>query len=91
MPPVARLLFVLMVCSILVVGVSATAQGAPDHKVTLCHGTASDTNPYVEITVDFHALAGHFDGTEPGHGWRNHPDILLTDDVTECPSGGGEG
>ena len=31
---------------------------APDHKVTICHRTNSDTNPYVVITVDI-ASAGH--------------------------------
>ena len=30
------------------------------HKVTLCHATGSSTNPYVLITVDYHALKnGH--------------------------------
>jgi hypothetical protein len=31
-----------------------------EHKVTLCHATGSSTNPYVMITVDYHALKnGH--------------------------------
>jgi hypothetical protein len=34
---------------------------APDHQVTICHRTNSDTNPYVEITVDI-ASSGHLKG-----------------------------
>ena len=48
-------------------------------KVEICHGTASDTNPYVLISVDESALAGHFDGTAPGHGANNQPDFFPTD------------
>ena len=32
------------------------------------------------ITVDANALNGHFDGTDPGHGPRNLPDLLVADD-----------
>jgi hypothetical protein len=31
-------------------------QPDPEHKVTICHRTASDSNPYVEITIDEAAL-----------------------------------
>lgn len=44
------------------------------HKVTICHGTASAKNPYVMITVDYSALAGHFNGTASGHGKNHFPD-----------------
>lgn len=87
---VLRRAAVLVACGLLAIGVVATAQGARDEKVRICHGTASATNPYVLITVDEHALAGHFDGTAPGHGPNNHPDVLLADGETECPGGGGE-
>ena len=44
-------------------------QPAPDHKVTICHATNSDTNPYVEITVDIASTGyvehGHSDHTGP--------------------------
>lgn len=30
-----------------------------DHKVTICHATGSDKNPYVEITVSVNGLNGH--------------------------------
>jgi hypothetical protein len=36
-------------------------QPAPDHKVTICHRTNSNTNPYVIITVDI-ASSGHLKG-----------------------------
>ena len=36
-------------------------QPAPDHKVTICHRTDSNTNPYVEETVDI-ASSGHLKG-----------------------------
>jgi hypothetical protein len=35
-------------------------------KVTICHRTGSDRNPYVQITVDEHALEAH----------RRHGDII---------------
>jgi hypothetical protein len=30
-----------------------------EHKTTICHATGSETNPYVLITVDNHALKAH--------------------------------
>lgn len=85
---VPRLTGVVTACSVLSIGLVVTAQAAPrDHKVTICHATASDTNPYVLITVDEHALAGHMrpDGaTAPGHGKNNFPDVFPVDGV--CPS-----
>ena len=73
----------------LAVAVAAQAGGGAD-KVLLCHGTASATNPYVLISVSENALQGHFDGTAPGHGWRNAPDVLLGDYATceDVPAGG---
>lgn len=58
---------------------AVTAQGAGADKVLVCHGTASDTNPYVLIKVSRNALKGHFDvqggvPVGPGHGKQNAPD-----------------
>lgn len=44
-----------------------------DHKVAICHGTASAKNPYVLIIVDESAKATHLNG----HGPNNAPDFAL--------------
>ena len=43
---------------------TASQSGADDHKVTLCHRTNSETNPYVVITID---KAGVFKTGHDGH------------------------
>lgn len=59
------------------------------HKIGICHGTASEKNPYVLIYVDLHALKGHFDGTAPGHGKNNHPDFIAGNGGCDTRDGGG--
>jgi hypothetical protein len=72
-------------------GLAVTAQ-AGDDKVSICHGTASDSNPYALIHVSENALAGHLDGTGPGHGKNNHLDYLLPAGQDDCTGvHGGEG
>ncbi len=60
------------------------AQAGNGNEVLLCHGTASATNPYVLISVSENALNGHFDGSEPGHGWQNAPDFLFDPTYGSC-------
>src|SRR5258706_4237097 len=55
-------------------------QGAADSKVLICHGTASETNPYVKISVSQSAVATHLNG----HGQNNHPDYELIDAAADC-------
>ncbi len=38
-----------------------------EHKVTICHRTASDTNPYVLITVDVASAGANVDGHADEH------------------------
>lgn len=71
------------------VGIAVAAQASDAGKVLICHGTVSEPNPYVLISVDASALAGHFDGTAPGHGPRNHPDFFPPDGTTDCSGGPG--
>jgi hypothetical protein len=84
-----RVKLAVIVCGICSVGVTAGAQAGNAGKVLLCHGTASDSNPYVLISVNVDALAGHLDGTAPGHGKNNYPDFFPAAGSTDCS--GGEG
>ena len=61
--------FAVAACS---VGFAAAAGASNGDKVSICHGTASDNNPYVLIDVSENAIAGHFDGSAPGHGKNSH-------------------
>jgi hypothetical protein len=70
-------LFARFVIGIVAIGVgvlgmfgaaSASAtQPAPNHKVTICHRTDSQTNPYVQITVDVASVDGNV-GNDHGKG-----------------------
>ena len=42
-------------------------KGNPDHKVTICHRTDSQTNPYVQLTVDVASVDG-IAGNDHGQG-----------------------
>jgi hypothetical protein len=69
------------------------AGAAPAGRITICHGTASESNPYVEITVSENSFRdGHFDGVpNPSHGPNNHPDFILNPgSVCADGPGGGE-
>jgi hypothetical protein len=44
-----------------------------EHKVAICHGTASEKNPYVLIIVDESAKDTHL----AGHGKNSAPDYAL--------------
>lgn len=53
-------------------------------KVTICHATSSASNPYVQIIVDQHAIAGHFDNN--GTPISGHEDDLLFQGQVACPA-----
>jgi hypothetical protein len=53
---------------------TTTTPAPPERKVTICHKTGSATNPYVEITVDEHAL-------KDGH-------TVAKGDIIPAPAGG---
>jgi hypothetical protein len=49
------------------------AAGTGAHKITICHATSSERNPYVEINVDTSSINNLPDGN--GHG-RHADDII---------------
>jgi hypothetical protein len=85
---------VLALSALALVAGASVASAADEHKILICHGTASEPNPYVLISVDESALAGHFDGTAPGHGPQNNPDLYFDPVsglcVTTPPDDGGD-
>jgi hypothetical protein len=49
-----------------VLALAMNTAGAQVTKVDICHRTASDTNPYVFISVDDDSLSpGHLDNADP--------------------------
>lgn len=50
--------------------------GNDGHKITICHATGSEKNPYVVVTIDLHGLNGHANA--------NHQ---LTEDIIPPNSG----
>jgi len=61
-----------------------------NHKITICHATHSEQNPYVRINVSENAAEAH-----EHHGPGHEDDIFFNDDanVKQCPAppGGGGG
>lgn len=52
-------------------------QGEPGEKITICHATGSETNPYVEITISVNGLNGHLNENHQGG-----------QDIVPAPAGG---
>ena len=78
----------LLAIAVLSVGVSGANASNGAHKVSLCHATNSEKNPYVRISVDMHGAAAHL---RAGHGDSDHTDFLLEDGMSDCSGGEGGG
>lgn len=55
--------------------------GKKEHKVGICHGTASTKHPYVLIIVDESAKAAHM----AGHGKNSAPDFMVNNGAILTP------
>lgn len=52
-------------------------------KVTICHATSSESNPWVRIVVSENAIGGHFEN--PGSPLAGHEDDVLLEGEQDCP------
>jgi outer membrane biosynthesis protein TonB len=78
--------------SVMFVVPALAAKPSPDHKVQLCHRTASDTNPYALIEVDETAVDTHLNNGQ-GHPAKENEDgsprndFLYVKGEAECEPG----
>ena len=64
------------IAGLALLGISAPANAGPDDKISICHATGSESNPYVEITISENGLNGHYaQGVHDG-------------DIVPAPAGG---
>jgi hypothetical protein len=61
---------------------ASTIKVKESNKVTICHATGSEKNPYVRTVVDEHATKGHFDNQ--GTPLAGHEDDILLQGDVEC-------
>jgi hypothetical protein len=47
------------IAGLALLAISAPANAGPDDKISICHATGSDSNPYTEITISENGLNGH--------------------------------
>lgn len=66
-----------------------TGVAAPEEKITICHATSSETNPFETIHVSANATAGHFENngtTKAGH----EGDFIINEPDALCPGDDGD-
>ena len=77
----SKIMQLLTIAAITTASTAATASiasAASERRLTICHATASATNPYVVITVDISSIVG-----AAGHG---HSGINVGDIIPAIPS-----
>lgn len=80
-----RILAALGVTSLALFGATATAFATDEssgsgEKITICHATGSETNPYVSVTINLNALNGHV-------GHQHGEDIIPANHGKVLPGG----
>src|SRR3989338_2770028 len=79
-----RVFFFVLLSLSLLFGRNITLAKQND-KVTICHATSSETNPYTQIVVSENAIGGHFEN--PGTPKAGHEDDLFFYGEVDCPGG----
>lgn len=82
-----RILAALGVTSLALFGATATAFATDEssgggEKITICHATGSETNPYVPITINLNGLKGH-----AGAHHQHSEDIIPVNNGNVLPGG----
>src|SRR4029453_8687355 len=81
--PMKRILATAGIAGIALIGVTAPANAGDkdnDKKISICHATGSESNPYVHITVSENAGNGH-------GGHASHAGGLIPAPACGCPGG----
>lgn len=74
-----RILATAGVAALAFVGVSAPANAGSTDKISLCHATGSESNPYVHITVSDNAVNG-------ANGHASHEGDIIPAPASGCPA-----
>jgi hypothetical protein len=64
------------IAGLALLGASGPANADPDNKISICHATGAESNPYVEIAISENGLNGHY--AQGGHDG----------DIVPAPAGG---
>ena len=68
------------IASLALLGASSPANADPDNKISICHSTGSESNPYVEITISENGLNGHY-------ARGAHDGDIVPAPASGCPAG----
>ena len=77
-----------MILNFIIVFTFSSQAQAPE-KVTICHFTSSETNPWNRIVTSPNAISGHFNNN--GTPKAGHEDDLLYEEEWTCPTYCGDG
>lgn len=85
-----QIIIALVVALWVVLTIQVSMSDAHGYKITLCHATGSETNPYVKITISHHARdTAHIDRTTGRYHGQNNGTFdyeIAEDDTCATPA-----